>query len=169
MAQEIEYKYLVDLDKIGPDLMGNTPKRIVQGYLSLDPYRTIRVRMEFRGDNCIWSGITIKGKTEITESGARSCKEFNWPIPLEDAEELIEMAQGFLITKLRYLIIHANHIWEVDFFAGVHDGLVVAECEIEEGEEVILPSWVTVNVSDKEEYVNAYLAKRKYDGKSDQG
>ena len=166
MAQEIEYKYLVDQDKIGPDMVGNTPKRIIQGYLNLDPMCTTRVRMEFKGDDCIWSGITIKGRTEITESGARSCKEFNWEIPIEDAQELMEMAQGFLITKLRYLIIHANHIWEVDFFAGRHDGLVVAECEIMEGEEVILPDWVTVNVSDRDEYVNAYLAKHEYNGKS---
>ena len=162
MGKEIEYKYLVDLEKLKPLLKSRKGDLIVQGYLSLDPERIVRVRI--REEKAY---LTVKGPNLPRDDGARSCLEFEYQIPKEDARVMLNMCQGYLIQKVRYFIAEESHIWEVDFFLDAHDGLIIAECEIESGDKVIIPDWVTENVSDKDEYVNAYLARRKYDGKSD--
>ena len=76
MAQEIERKFLVK-GKFKPEVFKST--RIMQGYLSSVPERTVRVRI-----NGEQGFITIKGKGN--HSGSRRY-EWEKEIPLNESEE----------------------------------------------------------------------------------
>ena len=78
MAKEIERKFLVADDSWRS---GSTGCRYTQGYLSRDPERIVRVRQA--GNSGF---ITIKG---ITRGTTR--QEFEYAIPLSDAEALMEL------------------------------------------------------------------------------
>lgn len=148
MATEIERKYLV----VGEDWRAAPAVEYRQGYLSEHP-PVVRVRT--MGDR---AALTIKGAT----SGV-SRTEFEYEIPLEDAQALLEMAVGPLIEKTRRTIDFAGRTWEVDEFFGLNAGLVVAEVEIESEDAVIeLPPWVGREVSDDHRYFNNRLAKHPF-------
>ncbi|MBN9332212.1 CYTH domain-containing protein [Devosia sp.] len=149
MAQEIERKFLVSGDgwKAGVE----SSARLQQGYLSTSAKATVRVRIYDDRE----AVLTLKGKPQGL---ARA--EFEYPLPLEDARELMEIAQPNVIEKRRYNVPHGAHMWEVDVFEGHHEGLIMAEVEMSSvDEEVVLPSWVGREVSDDDRYANASLSR----------
>ena len=159
MALEIERKYLIDLEKISPLENGI---RIKQGYLSTDKNAVVRVRV--KNDKAY---LTIKG----SNSGIARL-EFEYEIPLDEANEMIEkLCQKPVIDKTRYIINHENHTWEVDIFYGDNEGLVVAEVELSrEDEHINLPSWVKEEVSHDDRYFNSNLMKLPFkDWKENKG
>jgi adenylate cyclase len=150
MSVEIERKFLVKADAWRGKGKGQL---IRQGYLNKDPDRTIRVRAS--GDEAV---ITIKSRTV----GA-SKLEFEYPIPPQDAEELLRLCIPSLIEKTRFRIWHVDHEWEVDDFLGDNRGLVVAEVELErEDEPLTLPDWVGREVTDDPRYFNSSLSEEPY-------
>jgi adenylate cyclase len=143
---EIERKFLV-ADR--SCLMGVNGVRIAQGYLSLDPDRTVRVRLA--GDDA-W--ITIKGRSD----GLRRA-EFEFPIPPDDASELLAMCLHSVIDKTRHRIASGDHVWEVDVFHGDNQGLVIAEVELsDESDLPHLPPWLGAEVTHDPRFLNANLA-----------
>jgi len=105
MAVEIERKYLVDIDKWNKTEKG-TKHFYRQGYILTDPEKTIRVRVTDE------SGfITTKGK-----SFGASRLEYEYPIPKEDATELLDQFCASDVSKFRYKYLFAGKIWEVDEF-----------------------------------------------------
>lgn len=150
MAKEIEYKFLVDSHQ-WEALKKPAPQRIVQSYLHNTPEYTVRVRIkESQGY------VTIKGATKGV-----SRTEFEYEIPVQEAEAMIETFQLSHIRKKRYEIPFGNHLWEVDVFEGALEGLVLAEIEVsEEGEYFERPSWVTTDVSTDPKYYNAVLINK---------
>lgn len=150
MGQEIERKFLV----VGDDWRegaGGTLYR--QGYLAKDKERTVRVRVA--GTKAY---LTIKGCTKGT-----SRAEYEYEIPLQDAEELLDLCEGPLVEKTRHKIPHAGHIWEVDVFHGDNVGLIMAEVELKsEDEHVEMPGWVGKEVSGDARYYNSSLSKKPY-------
>ncbi len=122
---------------------------MAQGYLSLDPDRTVRVRLA--GDNA-W--LTIKGRTEgITRA------EFEFAIPTDDAQMLLAICLPSLIDKTRHEISYGGHLWEIDVFHGDNEGLVIAEVELaDESISPALPPWVGAEVSSDTRYFNSRLA-----------
>ena len=129
MAQEIERKFLVDGDAWREGAVG-TPFR--QGYLSTVKERTVRVRIE--GDR---GTLTIKG---ITIGATRT--EYEYPIPPDDARHLLDLCEQPIIEKTRYLVDHAGFTWEIDEFAGINAGLIVAEVELDAEDQAFdLPPW----------------------------
>ncbi|SFV55555.1 hypothetical protein MNB_SV-8-344 [hydrothermal vent metagenome] len=131
MGIEIERKFLINTDKLPPLTNGYT---IEQGYIqTADHTTTVRVRI--RNTEAF---LTIKGKS----TGA-SRLEFEYPIPLQDAQNMLDaLCQSSVIEKTRYLVEHEGHVWEVDVFEGSNKGLVVAEVELKsEDEAFTLPSW----------------------------
>ena len=150
MPTEIERKFLVKSDawKDGPPGV-----EIRQGYLARDKERSVRVRLA--GDKAF---ITVKGAGEgITRS------EFEYPVPLEDAREMLGLCLPALIEKTRYERHHAGHLWEVDEFQGDNAGLVVAEIELDaEDRDFEKPEWAGEEVSDDPRYLNACLAERPW-------
>lgn len=144
---EIEHKHLVtSLDFLQEATRAH---HIVQGYLSTDP--TIRVRI--RDDQGF---ITIKG---ASRDGGLSRSEYEYPIPLSDAQELLALCHGRTIHKTRHIVPHAGYEWEVDVFEGRHSGLIIAELEVETSEEQYPhPRWLGAEVTGERQYYNAYLA-----------
>ena len=150
MPLEIERKYTVINDAWRSQAIGN---HCVQGYLSLDPERTVRVR---RVADQAW--LTIKGRSR---GMVRS--EYEYPIPPEHAEELLGMCLQPLIEKTRYRVAHAGLTWEVDVFSGDNAGLVIAEIELESVSQIPeLPAWVGDEVTDDVRYYNASLVRHPY-------
>ena len=125
-----------------------------QGYLSTEPSRTVRVRIE--GNRAV---ITIKG---LTEGVTRL--EFEYEIPTADAEELLNsLCEHPLIEKHRYKLKHDGLTWEVDEFHGSNEGLVIVEVELEsEDQSFDRPEWLGKEVSDDPRYYNASLVKNPF-------
>lgn len=150
MGSEIERKYLVTGDgwrNAGPGV------RYVQGYLSREAERVVRIRRA--GDKAY---ITIKGETRgVTRA------EYEYPIPLDDADELLTLCVRPLIDKRRTVVEYGGRKWEVDEFHGDNAGLVMAEVELPgEDEKIELPPWVGREVSDDPRYYNSNLSKHPY-------
>ena len=150
MAQEIERKFLV----IGEDWRNGAESTVIrQGYLCTDKERSVRIRIA--GSEAFH---TVKGSMP-----GLARPEFEYPIPLADADELLGMCQKPLIEKTRYLVMHETWGWIVDVFEGDNSGLVVAEVELEtETDDVPLPVWAGEEVTDDPRYQNANLIQNPY-------
>ena len=150
MPVEIERKFLV----LGKDWKDGAASRVYkQGYLSQDTARNVRVRLA--GEQAF---LTIKG---IAQGISR--QEFEYPIPPEDAKQLLTLCVPTIITKTRYFIDTRDRRWEVDEFHGDNEGLVIAETELQnENEAVALPPWVGREVSHDPRYFNAALAQTPF-------
>jgi adenylate cyclase len=153
MGMEIERKFLVNNNIL--KVLDNDFNIIKQGYIPRENGTTVRIRIQ---DN---KGIiTLKGM-----SHGFSRKEFEYTIPLDEANEMLEtMCDERVIDKKRYIIKEVDgHIWEVDFFEGLNEGLVVAEIELKsEDEGFILPDWVDKEVTHETKYYNALLMSNPY-------
>lgn len=152
MAIEIERKFLVKHD--GWRARVESASRIRQGYLSTHTRLTLRVRV--RDDEAF---LTLKGA-----SAGIARAEFEYPIPLADAEALLaRFAEGALIDKRRHLVREQGWLWEVDEFFGDNHGLIVAEIELASvDQDFARPAWLGVEVSDDPRYFNARLARHPY-------
>ena len=151
MGMEIERKFLVDKNKLPHLANGYTIK---QGYVQTQDYTTVRIRIrDTQGF------LTIKSKNK----GA-SRLEFEYPIPLLDAQEMLtHICQDTLVEKTRYLIPYDGHTWELDIFKGLNEGLIIAEIELNgEDETFTLPNWVTTDVTDDVRYFNSNLLHTPY-------
>ena len=148
--EEIEYKYLVDKAKWNA-LEKPKGELIVQGFLHNSKECVVRIRI--KGSKGF---LTIKGETKgITR------KEFEYEIPVAEAQDIIDSFISKSIRKIRYEIPFESHTWEVDVFEGALDGLIIAELEVEsESEEFQLPDWVTEDVSHDPNYYNAVLIEK---------
>jgi len=151
MAQEIEKKFLVEFSKLEQLPKG---KLIQQGYFETSAKAVVRARV--KGEQGF---LTVKGPTE----GA-SRLEFEYEIPLADAKQMIaELCARPVISKTRYEIEVADHVWELDIFEGENAGLVIAEIELSAEDEVFVkPDWVSVEVTDDARYYNSNLIKHPY-------
>ena len=153
MAQEIERKFLV----LGDDYKTFADKstRIIQGYLSSNPGRTVRVRI--KGNKGF---LTIKG---ISNASGASRFEWEKEIQAEEAAELINICEPGIIDKIRYVVKSGIHTFEVDEFFGDNHGLVVAEVELSSEDEVIVkPFWLGQEVTGDAKYYNSVLSKAPY-------
>lgn len=154
MAQEIERKYLVDMSIIG-DLSEYRSFTIVQGYLSTDPHRTVRIRTSG------WNGyITIKG---ISDESGLSRFEWEKEIPLDEALELLDLCDKKII-KRRYIIPNKDGFYiEVDIFKNENEGLYLAEIELNSlDDEIIKPTWLLDEVTGDKRYYNLNLMLNPY-------
>lgn len=150
MAVEIERKFLVINDEWRA--LGQ-PVVYRQGYLLAEPHRTVRVRVA--GDRAY---LTFKGAT-----AGVSRQEFEYPIPLEEAETLLGWCDRPLIEKTRTAITLGDLTWEVDEFMGDNAGLILAEVELPDaGYAFERPEWIGKEVSDDPRYFNANLIRHPY-------
>jgi len=150
MPLEIERKFLVDTRKWKPTFEGT---RLVQAYLSIDPNPTVRVRIAG-----IKAFLTIKGRSKTI-----SRPEFEYEIPVNEAQEMMKLAISYPVEKIRYKIMHEGFLWEVDVFSGKNEGLVVAELELESENQVFpRPYWLLEEVSGDRRYYNSYLSQHPF-------
>lgn len=150
MALEIERKFLIDPEKWKPSGEGT---RMVQAYLSVFPNPTVRVRIA--GQQAF---LTIKGNSETI---ARP--EYEYEIPVADAEEMISLAVSRLVEKTRYTTDFEGLCWEIDVFSGENTGLMLAEIELKSTDQVIkLPDWIRREVTPDRRYYNSFLSEHPY-------
>jgi len=151
MAVEIERKFL--LANSNWRALINNSTSIKQGYLNSNHERTTRVRI--KGDKGF---LTVKGKSNGTKR-----LEFEYEIPLDDANEMLQLCEKPIIEKIRYEIHINDDIWEIDEFDGDNKGLLVAEVELEnENQEVTIPEWIGTEVSHENKYFNSSLIKNPF-------
>jgi adenylate cyclase len=149
MATETERKFLVTgefrhlaIRKIS----------IMQSYLSVDPDKTIRLRI---ADDK--SFLTIKSRRN---EGLITRNEWEFQIPFSDAEELMKICIPGKIVKTRYLIPSGIHTFEVDVFHDKNEGVLIAEIELSsENEYFEKPEWLGEEVTGNPRYYNSNLIK----------
>ncbi len=150
MGYEIERKFLVQ----GEGWRAGARQRLCQFYLNRDKERTVRVRIA--GEQAF---LTIKGATR----GATRA-EFEYEIPLRDAQQMLELTDGPILEKVRHVLVHEGARWEVDEFLGANAGLVVAEIELQSPDQPFSrPSWLGREVTHDPRYYNSNLAGHPYD------
>jgi|TARA_B110000305_G_scaffold184791_1_gene205441 CYTH domain-containing protein len=150
---EIERKFLVTSS--GYRKQASRKSIIVQGYLSSNPERTVRVRLRDQTGY-----ITIKGKSN--ESGL---SRFEWEkeVSKSDAEALLELCEETVISKTRFEVRIADHLFEVDEFDGPNKGLVIAEVELRSENEVFSkPDWLGREVTGSKKYYNSSLSQHPF-------
>jgi CYTH domain-containing protein len=153
MAKEIERKFLVR----GDHWRDSVSERLIlrQGYIASMADRSVRIRLT----NDTKATLTIKIGKAMTRD------EFEYEIPVDDAEELLETA--IVIEKTRHKVQFKGFTWEVDVFRGAHRGLVIAEVEMDdESDNPELPDWIGREVTGEYRYSNQALAtqfEQEYD------
>ncbi|MBT28512.1 MAG: adenylate cyclase [Thalassobius sp.] len=151
MGVEIERKFLIKNDSWKSS--ADNGVQIKQGYLNSDKNRTVRVRVY--GETGF---LTIKGKNENLTR-----QEFEYEIPLDDANNLLELCEIPIIEKRRYIVADQGNNWELDVFEGENAGLLVAEIELHsEDHQLELPAWVGDEVSTDPKYYNSSLISNPY-------
>lgn len=84
--------------------------------------------------------------------------EFEKEITMDEAQHLLQLCQGGVIDKRRYLVKSGNHIFEVDEFYGDNEGLVMAEVELEsEIEAYEKPDFIDREVTGDKRFYNSHL------------
>jgi len=148
---EIERKFLVsNLDECLRHVTKST--HIVQGYLSLDPMRTVRIRKTNTK-----AFLTIKGKSN---KAGDTRYEWEKEISVGEVTQLFDLCLGQIIEKTRHLVLFQSHCFEVDVFYRNHKGLVIAEIELRSADEKVeLPPWIGKEVTGDSQYYNSSLAK----------
>ena len=152
MGVEIERKYLVTSGEY--IAMSTRVIEIRQGYLSLEPSRTVRVRLE--GERGV---LNIKCR-----SGSIARSEFEYEIPLDEAKALLDwLDPEEIIEKTRHTFEELGSMWEVDEFEGANAGLVIAEIELDDPDQAFArPAWLGEEVSSISRYFNAELSRKPY-------
>ena len=152
MAIEIERKFLLRGNAWRPLVNGRV--RLRQAYLAQDGGFSTRIRIVDTSS----ATLTIKSR----KAGVRRL-EYEYPIPLADAEALLSLRQGAGIEKVRHHVPWHGLTWEIDVFEGENAGLVIAEIELgHEQQQFEMPTWIGAEVTGDERYYNSRLAKHPF-------
>jgi adenylate cyclase len=145
--KEIERKFLVD-KSVAEALLDVKRFQIRQGYLKRSKECTVRIRIRNKT-----GFLTIKG---ASENFTRD--EFEYEIPLTEAEQLLDLCGIYVLDKIRYELQFAGKTWEIDEFQGKLNGFWLAEIELEhENEEFERPEWLGKEVSLDSRFTNSTL------------
>ncbi|MBF0620755.1 MAG: CYTH domain-containing protein [Magnetococcales bacterium] len=152
MGEEIERKFLVKSNSWRKNIEKSA--KIRQGFFLSIKDRAVRIRVKGKQ-----GFITMK-----SESHGFTRKEFEYEIPVVDAEEILEtLCTKPIVEKTRNWVTYADKVWVIDDFHGANNGLIMAEIELDsEMEDVARPDWAGNEVSDNPRYYNVYLARHPF-------
>jgi len=151
MATEIERKFLV----VGEGWRAGVVReqRLLDGLVAMTGGRKVRVRV--CGEQAT---LTVKARET---PGVNA--EFEYPIPLADAEELLARhCDGNVLSKARCFVPYEGFIWQIDVYDGVMADVVLAEVELPRLDcPVPLPPWVGQEVTGDPAYrkINLFRAR----------
>lgn len=158
MGIEIERKFLLK-DQSWRKEVSAPPRMLTQGYFPRPSGgATVRVRI---ADDCAF--LTIKGRSRGEESLERS--EFEYPIPVADAESMLKEFCGERVVKKRRYMLPAGQglFWEIDEYLDANEGLFTAEIELPEADfSFESPAWLGEEVSGDSRYSNGSLSAKPY-------
>ena len=148
MAYEIERKFLVRDGSWGA--LAGRPAPIRQAYLARNGSMSLRVRIKDERT----ATLTVKS------AGAEIRRlEFEYEIPLADANALFDLREGGIVAKLRHKLPWQGLVWEIDVFQGENQGLVIAEIELPHEDTLFeKPPWLGQEITADPRYSNAGLA-----------
>ncbi|MFP7723766.1 CYTH domain-containing protein [Lysobacter sp. A3-1-A15] len=162
MAIEIERKFLVSGE--GWRAAAHTAVPMAQGYLN-----------DLAAMDAMPGRVAMKASVRVRIAGGEAYlnlksrelghtrQEFDYPIPLADARDLLALCVGGLVDKVRHHVEVGGRVWEVDEFLGDNAGLVVAELELESADAAFeRPDWLGREVTDSARYYNLALATRPF-------
>lgn len=150
MAEEREVRYLVT--SVDPDVFRSPCLDIVQGYFMTPDHYSLRVRIVENKVGEKRAYLTRKeGRGVVREEDERD-------LDISTAEFLLQSCP-YTVSKTRY----CRDGWEVDVFKGSLKGLILAEFEHEEGDEILLPTWITQAVEVTNSVTNLHLARISHD------
>ena len=142
MAVEIERKFLVANDQWRKSVTGSV--HIRDGLVAYENGKKVRVRITDGR-----ATLTLKGYREGIARG-----EFEYPIPLSDAEDIIgTMCGGQTLEKRRHSLLFEGMRWEVDVYEGLLAGVVLAEVEMKSASQIVaIPGWIGQEVTGDPKY-----------------
>jgi adenylate cyclase len=176
VALEIERRFLVAGDDWRPHVRWQQQLR--QGYLhSSTDGLTVRVRLsgptacpgpaaaglpaQPPAEPRAWLTLKAKATPDQEHPGfALSRLEYEYLIPVDDAEELLQLS-GRRIEKRRHGLDLPGGEWVLDVFEAGNAPLVVAEVELASATAVVaVPSWCVRELTGRHDLSNAALASR---------
>lgn len=142
MPKEIERKFLTSSDEWKARVTSQVKLR--DGLVATSGGRKVRIR-------------TYDDRATITVKGARhgiSRDEFEYPIPLADALEMLDKhCDGRVVEKTRYYVKEQDFVFELDVYHGLLAGIVIAEAELTNIEsEFPRPNWLGEEVTGQDRY-----------------
>jgi adenylate cyclase len=147
MAKEIERKFLVKAESWRAAVVER--KRLCDGLLIASKERKVRIRVA--GERAT---LAFKDK----RNGAQR-NEFEYPIPLEDARELLDHHCASKVSKIRHVVHHQGHRWEVDEYDEL--GVTIAEIELANVDQRFdLPPWIGRDVTHDNRYRKRNIVAR---------
>jgi len=152
MKVEIERKFLLASD--GWRRLVERTAFIRDGLVAVSDERKTRVRI-------IGDRATLAVKTKRI-AGSRF--EFEYDIPLADAELMLESCGSNTISKHRHYVPHGNLVWEIDEYDGLLKGVVLAEVELTAIDQPLeIPPWIGHEVTAEAPYrkLNMLQARQK--------
>jgi adenylate cyclase len=152
MSVEIERKFLVR----GDSWRGQVADRVTirQAYLATDGTASVRIRIR---DNET-ATLSVKSRPASLRR-----LELEYPVPVLEAEAMIGLRHGAVLEKVRHLVPHGDLTFEVDVFSGENDGLIIAEIELRDENEVFaLPNWIGAEITGQQQYYNSALVLRPF-------
>lgn len=152
MALEIERRFLVAGEHWRRHRCWSS--ELQQGYLAASAEGlTLRVRRD--GGSQAW--LTLKLPAE-----GIARHEYEYPIPLADAEALLQRS-GEQLTKQRHGLDLPGGEWVLDVFCGGNAPLLIAEVELERADQPLeLPAWCVWEITGDGRFSNAALARRPF-------
>jgi CYTH domain-containing protein len=143
---EIERKFLI---KELPIIKNYKHKKIIQGYISIDPV----IRMRQIADSYF---LTVKSHGHMVR------EELELPLTADQFSSLWSKLECPPIEKTRYFIPLENHlIAELDIYEASLEGLITIEvefCSEEEALSFMPPSWFGKDVTHDSRYKNNHLS-----------
>jgi CYTH domain-containing protein len=158
MGLEIERRFLVRDSSV---LEGASREIIVQGYFFVKNGYAARVRRLHHVES---DGSHRESQATLTVKGPRrgaERAEFEMEIDGEFAMSMLKIIEH-KISKSRYHIVAVGELWDVDVYHGDNEGLIIAECEMEEHHRITVPTWCAEEITENPDYNNENLARRPY-------
>lgn len=160
MSLEIERRFLVTGDGWREHLVWVAELR--QGYLlRREDGLTARVRLQQKGNEDQQSWLTFKAVPDA-DAPVSARLEFEYPIPVQDAEELLKRSL-WRVEKHRYGLLLPGGDWVLDVFSGENSPLVIAEVELQNPEAALpIPPWCGQEITGLHQLSNAALASHPF-------
>ena len=151
MALEIERRFLIKNDEWKKFIISKT--FIEQGYLSSNLDSWI-IRIRFNGEN-----FKIALKKHIKNF---TNYEYEYLIPSSEGEKIMATLPN-TIKKERFFLEIDKKNWIIDCFKDKNSPLKIAEIELtEEKEEIILPSFLSKEITGLKVFTNFSLTKNPF-------